>query len=40
VSAEIGRVEWLDIREVWKNEAADFTPWLLERLEAREDGRT
>ena len=32
-SASIGRVEWLDLREVWKNEAADFTPWLLANVD-------
>jgi hypothetical protein len=25
----LGRIEWLDIREVWKHEASGFTPWLL-----------
>ena len=25
---EIGRIEEVDIRELWPNEAADFTPWL------------
>lgn len=33
----IGRVEWLDIREVWKNEAADFTPWLLQNVDVLRD---
>lgn len=27
---ELGQIEWLDIREVWKHEAAGFTPWLLQ----------
>lgn len=27
---ELGKIDWLDIREVWKHEASDFTPWLLE----------
>lgn len=26
---ELGRVEWLDVRGVWPNEATSFTPWLL-----------
>lgn len=34
---EIGRVEWLDIRAVWKNEAADFTPWLLKNVDVLRD---
>lgn len=25
---ELGRIEEVDIRELWTNEAADFTPWL------------
>jgi hypothetical protein len=33
----IGRIEWLDIRAVWKNEAADFTPWLLENVDVLRD---
>jgi hypothetical protein len=32
-STSIGRVEWLDIRAVWKHEAADFTPWLLANVD-------
>lgn len=28
-----GRVEALDIREIWPDEAADFTPWLAENLD-------
>ena len=27
-----GRIERLDIREVWSGEAADFTPWLADNL--------
>ena len=29
-SLELGRLTKVDIREIWKNEAADFTPWLAE----------
>ncbi len=29
----LGRLEYLDPREVWSNEAGDFTPWLLENEE-------
>lgn len=29
----LGRLERLDPRQVWKNEAADLTPWLLENVE-------
>jgi hypothetical protein len=36
-TARIGRVEWLDIRAVWKHEAADFTPWLLENVDVLRD---
>jgi hypothetical protein len=28
-SLELGQIEWLDIRHVWKHEASGFTPWLL-----------
>jgi hypothetical protein len=35
--AGIGRVEWLDLREVWSNEAADFTPWLLANVDVLRD---
>ena len=37
MGTEIGRIEWLDIREVWKNEAADFTPWLLANVDVLRD---
>ena len=30
---ELARIEKLDIREVWPNEADDFTPWLAENLD-------
>ena len=26
---ELGRLETMDVREVWAHEAHDFTPWLL-----------
>jgi hypothetical protein len=29
----LGRIERLDPREVWKNEAGDLTPWLLDNLD-------
>ena len=29
---ELGTIEKVDIREVWPNEAADFTPWLADNL--------
>ena len=28
----LGKVEQVDIREIWPDEAADFTPWLAENL--------
>ena len=28
----LGTIERVDIREIWPNEAADFTPWLAENL--------
>ena len=30
---ELGTIERVDIREIWPNEAADFTPWLAENLD-------
>ena len=27
---ELGRLERVDLRDAWKNEATDFTPWLAE----------
>ena len=28
-----GRIEQLEVREIWEDEAADFTPWLAENLD-------
>ncbi len=36
-NSDIGRIEWLGLRTVWKNEAADFTPWLLENVDLLRD---
>ena len=30
---ELGQIEEVDIRTVWPNEAADFTPWLADNLD-------
>ncbi len=30
---EVGRVEKVDLREIWKNEAKDFIPWLEDNIE-------
>ena len=27
-SNQLGKIEKVDIREIWKNEAKDFTKWL------------
>lgn len=37
VNAEVGRLVPVDLREVWRNEAADFTPWLLENADVLAD---
>ena len=29
---ELGSIEEVDIREIWPNEARDFTPWLAKNL--------
>ena len=31
--AQLGRIEEVDLRQVWQNEAGDFTPWLAEHLD-------
>ena len=31
---EFGKLEKIDLKEIWKNEAFDFTPWLAENIEA------
>jgi len=28
----LGRLERVDLREIWDNEATSFTPWLAKRL--------
>ena len=28
----LGRIEKVDLREVWPHEASDFTPWLAEHM--------
>lgn len=30
---ELGRIEEVDLRQIWPDEAADFTPWLAEHLD-------
>ena len=30
---ELGRIEEVDLRQIWPGEAADFTPWLAEHLD-------
>ena len=30
---ELGALEQVDVREVWRHEAQDFTPWLAENLD-------
>ena len=30
---ELGKLEVVDVREVWANEPQDFTPWLAENIE-------
>ena len=33
MARELGTIEKVDIRQVWSNEASDFTPWLAENIE-------
>ena len=35
--AEIGRLEFVELREVWPHEAHSFTPWLLANADVLED---
>ncbi len=30
---ELSRLEAVDLREVWKHEASDFTPWLADNID-------
>ena len=30
---ELGKIEKMDIRGIWRNEAQDFTPWLFQNIE-------
>ena len=30
---ELGKIEQVDVRDIWKHEALDFTPWLANRLD-------
>ncbi len=34
---ELARIERVDLREVWSNEAADFTPWLQKNIDQLSD---
>jgi len=34
MDTELGRLVEVDVREAWRHEAQDFTPWLAENLEA------
>ena len=30
---ELAKIEQVDLREVWSNEAVDFTPWLEDNID-------
>jgi hypothetical protein len=32
-SASLGRLRRIDTREVWRHEASEFTPWLLDQID-------
>lgn len=30
---DLGKLEWMDVREVWKDEPGEFTPWLAQNID-------
>ena len=34
---EFGKLEYLDLRLAWKNEASNFTPWLADNIQVLGD---
>ena len=36
-NATIGRIKKVPLREIWKHEAHDFTPWLAENIDYLND---